>query len=275
MDATSKGRLWTAGCCAALLCGAALAQQDAGAKADAKAPPAVGDQVIVVGKSPGQLRLEMQRAEEAVYDRFNQITSNPEFQIHCRREAPLGSHIGRRVCQTDFWREEEAKAGQEQLRALQGSIAGNPDAFFAEGQYKTGLMREEMRRLAKEDKPFQKALVRFVTLKAAFEGAARNPPKTAAVETTDQQGALPYDAALAADVRIGRRPWSHALTQRTFTFAHVFGTIDRLEVDCAAGTEPLQYAEGAEWTLPKDWRSCELHVDAPRGTTFTLYEFRE
>ena len=72
---------------------------------------------------------------------------------------------------------------------------------------------------------------------------------------------------------IGRKPWTHALTQRTFTFAHVYGEIEQIAVECGEQTEPLQYETGEEWTLPEDWQACKLRVEASRGTTFTLFEF--
>jgi hypothetical protein len=54
---------------------------------------------------------------------------------------------------------------------------------------------------------------------------------TTAVQRTADEGALPYDAAVAADVRIGRKPWTHTLTQRTFTFAHVYGEIQQIAIE--------------------------------------------
>ena len=267
-----KRFLFASAWCAALLCGGALAQQGEGA-ADAHDPPPVGDEVVVIGKSPGQLRAEMERAEESVYDRFNALNSDHQFDIHCWREAPLGSNISRRVCQPNFWRGAEARAGQESLRALQGGAVIDPAMYLEEGDYKRGLMREQMKRVAGEDEQFQKELVRFVKLKEALEGAARSPSRTKSVETAGQQGSLPYGAALAADVQIGRQPWHHALMHRVFTFAEVHGEIGRLEIKCAQRTEEAHYEEGAEWTLPEDWRDCGLRVEAPRGTTFTLYEF--
>ena len=108
IDSTSKRLLCAGMCCAALICAAALAQPGEGA-ADGRKPPSVGDEVIVIGKSSSQLKVEMERAEEAVYDRFNALNSDHQFDIHCRREAPLGSNISRRVCQPNFWRDIEAR----------------------------------------------------------------------------------------------------------------------------------------------------------------------
>jgi hypothetical protein len=269
---TPKRLLRAGACCAALICGGALAQQGEGA-ADGRKPPPVGDEVIVIGKSPGQLRVEMERAEEAVYDRFNALNRDRQFDIHCWREAPINSHVSRRVCRPNFWRDAEARAGQESLRALQGGAVIDPAMFLAAGDYKTGLMRQQMKRVAAEDEQFQSALVRFVKLKEALEGAARSPSRTKSVETAGGQGSLPYGAALAADVHIGRQLWRRALTHRTFTFGEVQGEIGRLEIKCGERTEELRYEDAAEWTLPEDWKDCDLRVEAPRGTTFTLYQF--
>ncbi len=273
IDSIPKGLLCASAWCAALLCGTALAQPGGGG-ADGRTPPTVGDEVIVIGKSPGQLRVEMQRAEEAVYDRFNALNSDHQFDVHCRWEVPINSHISRRACRPNYLRDAEAKAGQETLRARQGGATGIDPAFFlTAGDYKTGAMREQMRRVAAEDEQFQTELVRFVKLKEALEGAARSPSRTKATAAAGRTGSLPYDAALAADVHIGRQPWHHALTHRTFTFAEVHGEIGRLEIKCGERAEELHYEDEAEWTLPEDWKHCDLSVEAPRGTTFTVYEF--
>jgi hypothetical protein len=261
-------------CCACLLCGAARAQSGAIAEAVATSSPAVGDEVVVIGKSPGQLRTEMERAEVAVYDRFNALNSDDQFDIHCRRDVPINSHIAsRRVCQANFARDEEARAAQERLRELQGGGAMNPQIFLNEEAHKRELLRQEMRRVAAEDEEFRRSLVRFADLKQAFDGAMHDPAGTASAERTAAQEALPYGAARAVDVHMGRRPWRHPLAERTFTFAELKGQLSRLEISCAGVEEPLAYVESAEWTLPADWRDCEVHVEAPRGTTFTLYEF--
>lgn len=262
-------------CCAWLLCGAARAQPAAIADTVASSPPAVGDEIVVIGKSPGQLRTEMERAEVVVYDRFNALNGDDQFDIHCRRDVPINSHISsRRVCQANFARDEEARAAQAQLQALQGGAAVNPQIFLNEEAHKRELLRQAMRRIAAQDDEFRKSLVRFVGLKQAFDGAMRDPAGTTSAERAAAQEALPYGAAHASDVHVGRRPWRHALTERTFTFADVKGEVSRLAIACAGGEEPLAYEESAEWTLPADWHDCELRVEALRGTTFTLYEFQ-
>lgn len=257
-------------CCGALL-SATAAGQDAG---DAPQPAPVGDEVIVTGKSPGQLRLEMERAEEDVYDRLNRLNTDHRLDIHCHREAPINSHILRRACQPNYYRDAEAKAAQQELLGLQvGGGAIDTSMYYSEAAAYREALRAQMRRAANEDEQFQRALVRFVRLKQATEGAVGSPTRTTAAAKVAGPRGLPCGAAAAADVRVGRGPWNHELAHGTFTFSDVHGAIDRLEVRCAEGVEQPQYFEDAEWTLPARRQRCHLRVEAPRGTTFALYEF--
>jgi hypothetical protein len=237
--------------------------------------PAVDDEIIVRGQTRADLRLRIQMAEEAVYDRFNEINSNDEFDIHCRQEMLTGSNISRRVCQANFWRDAQSRAGEETVRALQGSYSLNAQQFLAEAIYKRRLLNQEMRRLATEDPELGQALARLGTLEQAID-TGKLPQalsKTASVEKTSGAQALPYGAALEADVRIGRQPWKHPLTQRTFTIANVHGKITSIGVECHGKKERLTYDAGVEWTLPDEWGACTVAVEAPTSTTFSLYEF--
>ena len=144
-------------CCGALL-SATAAGQDAG---DAPQPAPVGDEVIVTGKSPGQLRLEMERAEEDVYDRLNRLNTDHRLDIHCHREAPINSHILRRACQPNYYRDAEAKAAQQELLGLQvGGGAIDTSMYYSEAAAYREALRAQMRRAANEDEQFQRALVR-------------------------------------------------------------------------------------------------------------------
>jgi hypothetical protein len=257
-----------------LMCGTALAEGAAGGST--KTPLEVADEIIVLGKSWGEIRAQIQRAEEAVYDRFNEINSNDEFDIHCYREAPIGTRILQRLCESNAWRTAVAKMGEEFVRSMQGGFAAPTAVFLAEGQTKNRLLAEEMKQLAVQDPVLRQNLWRLGNLEQGMRDLLRSgtrPGATAGAQQTAAEGALPYDAALAADVRIGRKAWTHPLTHRTFTFAHVFGEIEQIAVACRGEQGQLQYEAGSEWTLPADWRSCTLRADAPNGTTFTLYEF--
>ncbi|HEX6995658.1 MAG TPA: hypothetical protein VF339_16120 [Gammaproteobacteria bacterium] len=259
-----------------LTCAAAFGQSDGDADDDAGGSIEVDEEVVVRGRSRGMLRAQIQLAEEAVYARFNEINSNDEFDIHCRRVTPIGSNISRRVCEPNFWRNVQARAGEETVRALQGSSAVPTEVFLAEGLLKYRLLDEEMRRLTAEDEELRRSLVRLVRLMEADSGGELPPAFFATVSVQEKAGEteLPYDAAIRTSVRIGRDPWTYALALQTFTIAHVYGEIRRVEVQCEGRRKQrLRYEPDVEWTLPEAWAPCDLTVRATAGTTFALYEF--
>jgi hypothetical protein len=249
-------------CCAAA-CAGAYGQEGG---RDAAHPPDVGDEVVVQGRSFAALRLEIQRAEEALYDRFNAINSKDEFDISCDYEVLTGSRMPRRVCRANFWRTSEARAAHEAVLGLQGSSSFGTQHFEAEALYKQSLLAAEMRRLAATDPDLQQAAFRLGTLAQALSQRRMPMPPTAGTEErvlTSGEGQ-----------RIGLEAWTHVLRWQTFTIANVFGGLRSLEVRCNGQTERLQWEQGAEWKLPDDWKSCRLRVEAPEGTTFALYEFK-
>lgn len=86
--------------------------------------------------------------------------------------------------------------------------------------------------------------------------------------------ALKGDNPLGIKGLVGREPWLHRPSRRTFTFANVDGDIREIRVECDRRTAVLEYMPDVDWTLPESWGSCVLFVDAKRDTTFTLYEFK-
>ena len=134
---------------------------DAASLAAITAQQAAGviEEVIVRGQTPGALRIQIELAEEAVYDRFNEINSNDEFDIHCEEVAFTGSRMLTRFCQPNFWHATEEAIAYETVRLLQGSAFSMPTGIFrGEAHYKRQLMREEIERLAREDEEFLEAL---------------------------------------------------------------------------------------------------------------------
>lgn len=257
--------------------GARAAEQDSvGPEPSATAAANATEEVIVQGQSRAKLRFEIQRAEQAVMDRFNELNSKDEYDVHCRREMLTGSNIPRRVCRADFWRDAQAKAGRETAIALQGGAAFSPQYFQAEALYKHELMSDEMRALVAKDRRLRNAVTHLGELQLEAQGdraraAARRETSARVVTAADEP--LPYDAAVQADVLIEGRPWSHDLTEQVFTIANVYGEIDEIDLRCARHSGRLEYEPGAEWNLPPAWAPCTLQVDGSPGTSFSLYEF--
>ena len=254
----------------------AIAQQSKATEAASSESEDVTEEIVVIGQSPARLRVQIELAEEAVYDRFNAINSDDEFDIHCRREVLTGTRIPQRVCQANFWRNAQSDAAAETVRALQGFSSTNAAVFQGEAFYKTRLLEDEMRTLAANDEELLAAIARLAGLTEslrASRGRNRRDNRTSARVAPDATQELPYDAAVLADVTIGRDPWEHVLTHRTFAIAHVFGEIDSIRLNCGDATTELSFEVGAEWRVPDDWTPCFVRVEAKRDTTFSFFEF--
>ena len=266
MTSPAMGAL-TALCCAAAVAAGAYGQpppQSSSAK-----PPDVGDEIQVEGRTAAALRLEILRAEQVLYDRFNAINSRDEFDISCEYEVQTGSKMPRRVCHAAFWRTSQARAAHEGVLRQHGAAGTAPSQFQAEALSKQQLLAAEMRRLVVEDPELGEAAFRLGSLQQAL--SQQHAPPGITSSDADGQG-IPHDARVT-HAQIGDKPWDQALQWRTFMIVNLSGKLRSAEVRCTGLTERLRWEEGVEWRLPADWTSCRLRVDARAGTTFALYEF--
>ncbi len=228
------------------------------------------EEIIVRGRSFGELRFEFRRFEEAVFARFNEINSTDDFDIHCRLEKY--GHLRGRSCQSNFGRELQGRAYTAAVREMQdrGSF-GLGQLYAAEARRLQRLLDAEMRQLATEDEQLQQAIAEFS--QAQFALTLARGTTTLSRQVTATSGSLPYDAELMFEIIMGNEPFRHRLTRQTFTIADVLGEIRKLDVECAEGRRRIDYESGVDWTVRNGWSSCTLQVSAKRETTFRLYEF--
>lgn len=254
--------------------GAAGSQLDAATAAEGDASVTPPEEIIVRGRGWGELRLQIRRAEQAVYDRFNAINSDDRFDITCDWRTRFASRMREYVCLSNSWREQDANIAAATARALRGEFGAIPAQYVAEQQYMQGALRDEMRRLAVSDPELNAAVMALgeaYQMRASLTGA--RPAWSFAREMPRRDDGLPFGAERAYEVQMGAGPWSQALVGRTFTFGDVTGEIRRLVVDCERHSERLLYHAGTDWTIPESWGACMLRVSAKRDTTFRLYEF--
>jgi hypothetical protein len=270
--------VWTFAILVFAACAPASGQDEGQSAALQQPTESFDEEVTVRGMQLGTLRDLIEEAELALFDRFNEINSDDQFDIYCYRRVELGSKMPHRRCLPNYWREAEMRIGEETARRLQGSSSLNSQMFVTEQSYKGQLLVEEMRRLTVEDEELLAAAARLENLRQTLvdgkeiRQAAR---LTSAREVSPENDEVAIDSGAGAvfEVRVGRKPWRHELTRRTFTIARVYGEIGDLEVECDAGSAKLKHEEGVEWTLPESWGACTVIVDARRDTTFGLYEF--
>jgi hypothetical protein len=122
--------------------------------------PSVGDEVVVPGRRPEDLRAEIERTQAAVYDRWNTLNSRDEFDIQCLKMAPTGSNIPVRTCVPKFVIEAESRATREAARnaSRADTFAGDAAQIMAQ---KNRELTAEMQRVAREDEQFLRDLTRL------------------------------------------------------------------------------------------------------------------
>jgi hypothetical protein len=147
-----------------------------GAAASAQnAPAVITDEIIVRGRTAEALRFEIERAEDAVFARFNEINSHDRFDIHCKSQVPTGRHIPARVCAPNYLRDAEANHAKAILTGI-----GDPQAAIGDGNYRHLELEQEMQRLVLEDEKLLRAMERLVQLRdfrSGHRGRARAEPQ--------------------------------------------------------------------------------------------------
>jgi hypothetical protein len=130
------------------------------------------EEVIVPGRRPENLRVEIERLEGAVYERFNALNSDDEFDIHCLKQAPTGSNIPLRTCTPNFVIRAEAASAAGML--TDGRTGAGNNFSRAEltmlMEEKSRKLTEEMQRVAREDERLLRDLVRLDELKQLQSG---------------------------------------------------------------------------------------------------------
>jgi hypothetical protein len=130
-------------------------------------PAADVDEIVVPGRTPENLRIEIERLEVAVYDRFNALNSDDDFDIHCISKAPTGSNIPLRTCIPNFVIRAESSNARKMLNDGRTGAGNNnnPAEQTMRMQEKGRALTEEMQRVAREDEQLLRDLVRLDELK--------------------------------------------------------------------------------------------------------------
>ena len=140
------------------------------ALAQEAAPPADGanaEEVIVPGRRPENLRVEIERLEADVYERFNALNSDDDFDIHCFKQAPTGSNIPVRNCAPNFVTRAESGAAKKLLADGRTGAGNNnnPSEHAMRMEQKSRELTAELQRVARQDERLMRDLVRLDELR--------------------------------------------------------------------------------------------------------------
>jgi hypothetical protein len=124
------------------------------------------EEVTVYGdKTLYHYRLEMFRAEDKVFDVFNSLNSDDEFDVHCYRDAKTGTRVKRRHCRPNFVRDAEST---EAMNFMMG-YPHNPARTVI--MWKQKKLIEEMDRLVNEHPELLEVVVEYAAAIENLVGA--------------------------------------------------------------------------------------------------------
>jgi len=177
--------------------GPAFAQSELAtpARADAAPQQEAPEEVVVRGRRIGELRAEIDVARQRAYGIFNEINSNDEFDVYCRKESQPGTNVPRQVCRAQFERRISADAAREYMGTLArncpvgtGGVLDTQACMFSnygqnaadaargiEGQLpgKQAQMNAEILRLANEDERFGQAILDYYEASQQYDAARK------------------------------------------------------------------------------------------------------
>jgi hypothetical protein len=128
VSSSAKAFIWEQGYATYLRMGSALVSVGGGGQAQTASPTGNAvttsqeelDQVIVRGgpKALAALRQEMIRLEERYFERYNELNTVDDFDVHCDAETSAGTKLKRRRCQANYMRDALAAEGAGHLEFL-------------------------------------------------------------------------------------------------------------------------------------------------------------
>lgn len=153
------------------------------ADADPQTSAVLIDEIVVTEiRSPRLWRLNIERAEDDVYQLFNRLVDNDDYKVECSREGNTQSRILVRNCEPVFvskrralntrnvivdWRSDE----EDPVRGMENAI-NNKHVTDSELQHELAGKYEEMNqsmlKLALENPDLMRALERLGALRAAY-----------------------------------------------------------------------------------------------------------
>lgn len=128
------------------------------------------EEIIVSGKldSLSQLRRAMNRAEDRVYARYNEINEGTTYDIECITEAPIGSRQKVKKCQPRYISEAMHDDAFDALFRNQNS-ATRLRSISALAADRQTFLRQAMLEAARKDDQMQRAMIEHKLLTERYE----------------------------------------------------------------------------------------------------------
>jgi hypothetical protein len=154
------------------------------------------EEITVIGhRYLRELRLEVQASRERVYNLFNDLNINEEFDIHCHDGSRTGTRTVRRVCRpqyVDVATSEAAKWYLVFMKWGRGGAFSRAQAEISVVHLKARQMDAEVERLMGESREFRRAIAEYQALEGRYDAARRGVAIQAFASIVDTVGAAPW-----------------------------------------------------------------------------------
>jgi len=141
------------------------------------------DEVLIVGQQAqiDEMRKEIVQLEDRFHERYNELNTNDDFDIHCIVEARTGTRMLKRSCRAIYMEraiEQEGKEAFEIRQSIQGgapagSASGPPAPASVAINMRLPDFRKNMRDIAGKDRELTELLRRRAELVERFMAARR------------------------------------------------------------------------------------------------------
>lgn len=122
------------------------------------------DEITVIGaRELRTLRIEIARAEDEIFTIFNELNEDDDYDMVCKTERPVGTHIARRVCRARLFRE---KMAEDAKRAMDGDVM---TGAMIDTEKHNKILQEKLRSMALESPEFAEALQKRYALRQKYE----------------------------------------------------------------------------------------------------------
>lgn len=142
---------------------------------EAEPPPEAIEEIVVYGeKSLLLLKKDMEKASNVVFESFNALNDDDEFDIHCSDRVPSGSNISKGSCRPNYEDQIYSEATSRQLDMSDGGIPTqgfriNQAAVESKLKKKKKIMDAKMEVLANENPEFARSLIKLLIAERIFE----------------------------------------------------------------------------------------------------------
>jgi hypothetical protein len=253
------------------------------------------------GRTLGDYRLELERARDEVFRRFNEANAGASTDVTCKDEQPTGSRMRQNVCRSAAENRAGSMAARDFLNSMvrnagnytTGTVNAPPgslvnaeiSAHVAQQDGQSGeadalaKFEREWVRMLRDDQDFYQAVVRYVELDTAYNRmrgvADAAPPRIPGVAVTSAQPSGPQCEATTL-TEYFQRGNAARVSGRVSISACPAGTTGSYNVvarvrDGSGEIKPLEFSE--TWQRD-DAEDVVFEADYPIGDEVELVSVR-